>query len=92
MSLYGLAMCSHDDPDPWLACHWGVTDHPHYHDCVNCIYGVHCDYGRINLLRFVLDVEKEETDRIIKEISDFCNTDYELKSACHVPHVEDEYF
>jgi len=45
MSMYGVAVLYQDDP--WMACHYGVTDHPHYHDCYNCKHAkdTSCEYG-----------------------------------------------
>ena len=36
------------DPDPWKACHWGVTSHPHYLACANCDHARPdgCEYGQ----------------------------------------------
>ena len=38
------------DPDPWKACHWNVTTHPHYHDCEHCDHARYgCEYGKAYL-------------------------------------------
>lgn len=39
--------------DPWKACHWGVSSHPHYHDCENCDHARYgsCEYGQGYLAR-----------------------------------------
>lgn len=88
MSLYGLAMCSHNDPDPWLACHWGITDHPHYHDCRSCKYAtVGCEIGSIRLGELELEDQIAETKRICAEIDKFCNTDFEIEDAIHRAHA-----
>ena len=66
------------DPDPYQACHWGVTDHPHYYDCQNCEYAKYdaCDIGRINMQAIAHKNQKDECDRIIAEIDAFCKTTY----------------
>lgn len=82
MSLYGLAMCSHNNPDPWLACHWGIIDHPHYHDCRNCNHAdAGCEIGAIHLRELELEDQIAETKRICAEINEFCNTDFEIEDA-----------
>lgn len=34
-----------DSPDPYRACHAGLEEHPHYHDCLHCAHNASCDYG-----------------------------------------------
>lgn len=51
MSIYGLTMNAHLDPDPYVACHHDITEHPHYHDCDTCRHAKYatCLYGRIRV-------------------------------------------
>lgn len=41
------------DPDPWKACHWGVTSHPRYLDCAHCEHAHPngCEGGKAYLAR-----------------------------------------
>ena len=55
------------NPDPYVACHWNVTDHPHYHDCGNCSHAPHCDFGEVWLLQEYLN---RSEDRINKMVAD----------------------
>ena len=57
--MYGLDVIYGDDP--YIACHYGYFDHPHYHDCHNCKYGVHCDTGKVLL-------ELEETQKALAQV------------------------
>lgn len=36
-----------NNPDPYRACHNGISEHPHYHDCHNCGHAkdATCKYG-----------------------------------------------
>ena len=67
------------NPDPWQACHFGVTDHPRYLDCANCEHcfdGTPCDFGAARFRELALEAQKTECDRMVAEIDAFCKTAY----------------
>ncbi len=47
MSIYTFIWSALRNPDPYDACFWGASEHPHYHDCKNCthIADKTCEYG-----------------------------------------------
>ena len=72
-----------NDPDPYKACRYGQTQHPHYHDCENCAHyqtGT-CDIGLNRLAQNVFEEQRAECNRLISEIEESCNTDYEIEYA-----------
>lgn len=47
------------DPNPYMCCYHGYTEHPHYKDCDNCYQKSFCDIH-------ALDVALEEGNRVIE--------------------------
>lgn len=72
MSIYGLTMNAHLDPDPYVACHHEVTEHPHYRDCSICRHAKYgtCVYGRIHIRGLWLDANSgnEEAQIALKDM------------------------
>ena len=46
--MMSLMVVAAHNPDPYTACHIGVSWHPHYHDCQNCEHAKNafCDIAR----------------------------------------------
>lgn len=67
-SVMPIWVFAESDPDPWTACHWGVTSHPHYHDCENCD---HARYGSCDIGKAFVERKQNEAFRArAKEIID----------------------
>ena len=65
------------DPDPWKACHWNVTSHPHYHDCENCDHARYgsCDIGRLYVERKQIEELKEKAQELIDSLPPYPSLD-----------------
>ena len=63
--------------DPWKACHWSVTSHPHYHDCENCDHARYgsCDIGRLYVERKQLEAFKEKAQELIDSLTPYPSRD-----------------
>ncbi len=59
MSMFGSKCCYLKDPDPYMCCYHGYTEHPHYKDCANCFHEKFCEIH-------ALDVALEESNRAIE--------------------------
>ena len=57
MSIYGMTMNAHLDPDPYVACHYDITEHPHYHDCGICRHAkaATCLWGKMHVVDLWFD-------------------------------------
>lgn len=63
--------------DPWQACHWGATRHPHYHDCENCDHARYgsCDIGRLYVERKQLEELKAKAQELIDSLTPYPSLD-----------------
>ena len=72
MSIYGMTMNAHLDPDPYIACYYDITEHPHYHDCATCIHArtAFCMRGRHYVvdLWFDANLGKIEAQKALEEM------------------------
>ena len=60
-----------NDPDPYRACHHGIDEHPHYHDCNICYHAKYatCVYGRIRVRELWFDgIYHEESRKILEKL------------------------
>lgn len=55
------------NPDPYAACHWGVSRHPRYHDCENCehVKNNTCDIGVGKMQLKALEAALAETQEML---------------------------
>lgn len=64
--------------DPYRACLFGATEHPHYHDCKNCDHAKYggCKYGTARLEKLKFDAQVKEMEGMAADIDAFCKTTY----------------
>ena len=82
-SLLGIAMAvPPSEYSPWV-CDYGITDHPHYHDCENCPHNVGCEYGmgKMATLEFNRAVDAYNAD------VDEYNTQFPDAKAKHMDYL-----
>ena len=59
------------------ACHWGVTSHPHYHDCENCDHARYgnCDIGKAFVERKQNEAFRARAKEIINSLPPYPSLD-----------------